>query len=896
MYIDSHTIQIVNFSGRRIEISGKKRNAFNAIFLLLVIFLSIMSPHTASSQSDQVTITLVLISGMEYLEDTGVFRQFEQDHPGIHIHVEYRQFEDFLRDYIPPATSSLEDHLQGTDKYALSGDVLLASIGPAIPPNVSIESTRAGYFLNLNPLIQADSNFDPSVFYMPVWQSANWDNGTWLMPLAAQIQVVIYNAQSFDTAGITYPDTNWDVGNYVQAISALSAQNNDGTIANPGYIGFNASDYALMYTLIGSGLYDPTILPSMPRFDRADVRAFAEQWVPLYRSGVAYNPTYNYSRFSVEDIPVTTDGIEALKGLVPAPSGNLSMRAALMPGNRALVTVRGLAVSGYSQYPEMAYALAKYLANDFRVADALVTIFSMTAPARSSYLEADNIEDAPRLLGVLSLENQVLLETALQVAVPFSEVRFFDYFRDGLIQAANSGSDIETTLQDAQIKAESNLQAASERRGTLVGTIATPIPSIAMEPGEIAIHFWINAPSALIHQSTWNVFAQEFAVSDPQVGQLMVSSEILSLERAAQKYDCFYLSSNAVPSADLNSLVNLDPLISADSSLSTDGLFEGALVQVQRDNQTWAYPLDIRPQMIWYASDVLSQAGIIAPSRDWTMSQFYDTINQLVAIANDDAVLGSSNPGTTLLELIAANGGVLFDDPVSPLEVDFTNHTAVIQQVLDLARNGYIFYRSLTTPGSLSLPQEMPMLVDTLGDSHFNLEGYVSVQFPHGSLYTPISFDIGAAYISRSSPNPEACYRLFSAIAQRPDLLPGIPIRQASVSVDTYTALSVEDTAMIYDELVSLLEESGTVIVPNNPDPITTYWLFRAFDRYVLEGANLEDELTQAEQFTREYLVCKENILSFDSTHQTRRAYNRQHIDCAVHIDPSSQSFFALVQ
>src|SRR5690606_24807160 len=78
--------------------------------------------------------------------------------------------------------------------------------------------------------------------------------------------------------------------------------------------------------------------------------------------------------------------------------------------------------------------------------------------------------------------------------------------------------------------------------------------------------------------------------------------------------------------------------------------------------------------------------------------------------------------------------------------------------------------------------------------------------FPAGSDVTPVSYRVGAGYIDSDTLHPEACYRLLSAIAQRPDLLGGMPVRRSLLdSADVAAGYNpvVLDFFRQYDALLS---------------------------------------------------------------------------------------------
>ena len=72
-----------------------------------------------------------------------------------------------------------------------------------------------------------------------------------------------------------------------------------------------------------------------------------------------------------------------------------------------------------------------------------------------------------------------------------------------------------------------------------------------------------------------------------------------------------------------------------------------------------------------------------------------------------------------------------------------------------------------------------------------------------------------------------------------------------------------------------------------------TFWLNRAFDRYVLNDADLETELADAELFTHAFLECEAAVPAFDPMVDEPQTYFMQFARCAFRIDPTVMGFFS---
>lgn len=68
---------------------------------------------------------------------------------------------------------------------------------------------RRGAFLDLTPLIENDAALDLSDFYPGPLDQYTWNGQIWGVPDTAAPEVVYYNKQMFDAAGLAYPTDDW---------------------------------------------------------------------------------------------------------------------------------------------------------------------------------------------------------------------------------------------------------------------------------------------------------------------------------------------------------------------------------------------------------------------------------------------------------------------------------------------------------------------------------------------------------------------------------------------------------------------------------------------------------------------------------------------------------------
>jgi hypothetical protein len=242
--------------------------------------------------------------------------------------------------------------------------------------------------------------------------------------------------------------------------------------------------------------------------------------------------------------------------------------------------------------------------------------------------------------------------------------------------------------------------------------------------------------------------------------------------------------------------------------------------------------------------------------------------------------------------------------------------------VLDLARDGYIDYQPLaildadsattfniefgqTDADDAIYPDSLDIFGLNIGDfREYGLggasEGDLAVTYPRGNIYSPASYTINTAYISATAENPDACYRWLSFVSERTELLSGMPARRTLLNDPAFEASAGPEQAAFYREFDAYMQSPDAVSFPSFGasttgvgNLIVQQWLFRAFDRYVLQDADLEAELEDAELFVRSYQECEAGIPPYDpDLFPEQDEYAQFYIDCVTRIDPTYEALF----
>ncbi|MBN1619441.1 ABC transporter substrate-binding protein [candidate division WOR-3 bacterium] len=118
--------------------------------------------------------------------------------------------------------------------YGALAQKLMASVMAGKPPVMaqSYESwtdqfRRAGAIVPLNAFVESDAGYSKDEiedFFRPVWENNYWGDTIWSMPFNKSLGVLFYNADFFDSAGISFPST-WE--EMVRLCSLFPPEKND---------------------------------------------------------------------------------------------------------------------------------------------------------------------------------------------------------------------------------------------------------------------------------------------------------------------------------------------------------------------------------------------------------------------------------------------------------------------------------------------------------------------------------------------------------------------------------------------------------------------------------------------------------------------------------------------
>lgn len=812
--------------------------------LVVILFVFLLGGiRTLDVYAQTRTLSLAIPDTMIPLFRDVVVPNFQEAHPNVYVEIRTINIDIYLDLELPPSTDELEDYINAANQLVTTADVHF------LPPYLlSPELTRAGYFLDMSPLVEADADLSPDDFILPIDEAFAWDGGLWALPVIATPVVMVYDPAAFDALGLNYPTENWTFADYAFAAEQLSNTYAPAMQVTP------VDVPALFRIFSGQSFFDDNF-PSQPDFVSPALVELVGQWTDLEREGIVTSGFTEYAPIRLARISELVD--QDLNGVLLA--------------GKASADVYSVAISSGTDDPETAYELARYL----------TTVPELTAQIPSAMsvrysLQSQN-EDSRWSLPETAL---ALRQRALENAVMPADLQFGFYLQGALTSIAQ-GASVEVALQSAQQLAQDNLAQIASLQGNEQIVVA-PV-EIPTDFGGTSIKFGLFTGTQFFNRAQWEDVIEAFVASDAGIDQIELNF-IAPMEGywdEIPRNDCIFgYDYKQYDNADL---LVLDPLLDADASFDPADVVGDVMLEMQRDGNTYALPVAVFPQALRYNPDLFLEANIPAPDGTWTVNEFIDALQQLTSVYDGAPLYFDLNYSTPWELLMAGFGAAPVDYSTEPPTLHLTDPDVIdaIRQVLDLAKSGLIDYQTMATffgvgIGTL-IPANAPMVSDQLNSSLIDRAsmGYELTTFPLGSDNTPISFYTNSSFIFSDAPYPEACYRWLREITRHPELFEAMPAYHSMIDNPVTSAVHGETEIATFRRFADMMESPDRVFIRSYGLGIgVSLFMNRAFDRYVLEDADLEAELALAQELTLAYQDCSPGR-------------NANLLECLLEVDPT---------
>jgi multiple sugar transport system substrate-binding protein len=797
---------------------------------------------------------------------------------------------------------------------------VVSAADTAVPFFITPSAIERGYLQDLQPLMDADPNFDEDDFYPAVLDAYRIDGGTYALPRLVRVSLLNYNQNLWQGANLPAPDADWGWSDMIAAAEELAQTRGDEVEV------YGLMELGGIATLLGELEAAGVDIFSTPAEElRLDDPAFVEAlehtvslveagavYVPISESGVSsFNSNEMQELVQNERVGMWTSNMLPNAGDIEL---DFELGVAPLPDSPifSFGNFEGFVMSSGTEHPEEAWRWIEFLSRQPANEGAGAEVLGIGAqvPARISVTEEsgywERIDDDMEAAVKATLERPTrpVPESLFDNVSPFS----------ALNNALEAVLTDEATPQQALVEAQASFdEQLAEMQLTPEPTpdtapivVATPVAEQAPE-GATAITYY--SPN-MGNGSDMRELLQEFQAEHPDIFVELTDSlddsvrESTATEFAAlaATNDCFTWWGRPAPE-DEASLLDLQPLLDADPTLTDDDYPAALLGLLQHDGALYGLPLTVNLPTLDYNLTAFEAAGIDVPTADWTTDDLLLAAQQLdngAQGANRQYGFVSVGSMTNDLDYVLRQ----FDaQPVQGSddapELHFTDPAVIqgAQYYVDLLQNYSPHERLIGYQQQASFDSEPFQLLQ---------EGRIGMWFGFGSFFGPAGpqeFEMGVAppplsgstvsadtfqlitqYISAETEHAEACWDWITFLSEQPALMQGnaypvrISVAESPEYIDQAQPGATEVYAAYREHFAAAPDGGEQQPLFGSMQSVDPFWFYRAVDR-AMQGEDLERELQAAEDLTQQFIECMQ--VEEDS------------VTCTTSVDPDYNGFSA---
>lgn len=220
---------------------------FMMVFALIPI-LAGCSSDSSDTSGEQKVLTLSVWD--DITDDTSYIKAFEEENPDIDIQVVQIPSDDYSQKLLS---------LQGTKN---APDIML--LMEADYPKYA----ESGFIQPITEEVESSEKLDVNNFIPSISDLMYADDGEiYGLPWCVATQLLYYNKDMFDTAGVDYPTSDWTYDDYEKAAQSLTIKDGDTTTQ---YGSDAITDTVVWYSMIGQYNNNTSIVNDDLQFDMED--------------------------------------------------------------------------------------------------------------------------------------------------------------------------------------------------------------------------------------------------------------------------------------------------------------------------------------------------------------------------------------------------------------------------------------------------------------------------------------------------------------------------------------------------------------------------------------------------------------------------------------------------
>jgi multiple sugar transport system substrate-binding protein len=834
-----------------------------------------VAPPTPPAEVERTTILFAVYDWVQPAYED-LIETFEAANPDLHVQLV--SIEEVLG--LDPMGGDWPD--DAWQRLASAADVLDMQAYPQV--------TRQGLVRDLSPLIEADPTFEPEDFLDGMLQERQWDGGTWSLPTTVSFELIFYDKDAFDEAGVAYPEPGWTWDDFVAKARALTVREGN-EVTRWGFVQPWPDHLRFVQCRVGPLVDETTDLP-VPRFDQPEVIEAVRWYTDLYLEEQLMphlerpQPDESGRVTMVAGQQLVDEGKAAMwresssnwewrkqqgnLGVVPYPVDVSDSRTSFF-------WTQGLSMSAGTAHPEAAWRWMTFLS---RQGDQDSGPYAQQLPARRSVAEASGFWDE------MDEELAAALRFAIDHSYTWSFTVGYGLLNEAVEAVLKGEKSVQDALSEAQVRAQGNIQEylAQQTEATPVPTpfvVASPEEDQAVAEGAASITFVPGGGS--FDKQRYRDAAQQFHEQHPdifvEVKMPDYRGDRVDMQSFAGQSDCFQWFSGFQDPEQRAAILSLQPFLDADPAFSTDDFYPSALKEFTWQGQLWGLPAEVYLSVIEYNKDLFDAAGVAYPAPGWTTDDFLDAAVALTQGEGEGKQYGFVSEvyeAGDMLIMLGRLGAKLFDEHADPPAATFDDPATV---------EALRWYTNLST-----LYAVKPIFMTDYGQmegTSFYMEREALIDSGRAAMWTRSSnepdmgersgLNVGVAplpvgdkagssmtwsagyFISAQAGNPQACWEWIKFLTEQTEVAQGLPARRSVAESDAYRQQVGAERATAY--LASVAEADLPSLYSWFTEKAawlggTTVWLSQAYGR-VLEGdASVEEALAAAQKLADDFRAC----------------------------------------
>jgi ABC-type glycerol-3-phosphate transport system substrate-binding protein len=765
------------------------------------------------------------------------------------------------------------------------------------------------YFRDLQPLLESDPSFESEDFWPRLLDGCLDVEGRMVgIPLNASVNGIFYDEAAFKQAGLPLPGPGWTLDDLSKAAESLAREQGDARR-------YGLAEQGQLWTSVAGPVVDMHLLDTGGEPDAEALLDSLQWYIDLVEKEAIYTftETENWERqwqdwenlFKTENRPAMWGG--DLGTFIPGaewspseddPFANSALNHysfAPYPvssdgslTDTSMMWVQCAGISAGALNPRAAWTWLAFLSRQDLVRDRTQAYEVSRVPARQSVAEETGYWSA--------LPDQAGPAVRFALDHAWFGPLYPEAFGavEGALRKALSGQgDFAEELAASLAQMESTPEPTPD---SVAVTVATPRPTLSA--GTVVIDFFMSIYG--VDAAKLKAEIETYQQEHPGVAielETEMSGPVEDVEAyITGKYDCFSWYPMYGQEGQPADLLNLTSFFQAEGADFTGDFSTEMLDQFRVQDVLYGLPAYSQPQVMAYNRDLLEKRGLEPPALDWTFDDFLALIAAVASTKEGDESYGYLSNGYEDL-LLRGRGVSSFDlsqDPPVAM-FDSPEMLSAIEWLQDQQKNNTLLIQSqdnwATVQEAMS-SGKLAFWATQAGNEAWMFSGpgttpphaigvipLPSVPDPTASIYWNST---QGYFISGQADHPEACWDWIRYLSDQAEAFSGVPARRSLAESSNWEAIVGPEKAEAYRAAVSM------TTIPLEMDQSAIGWPFYNWQYQVfsavLEGADPQQSLSEAQQKAEAYLACMAEV---DTSGLSGEAMYTQANSCARQADPA---------